>query len=94
MVRLPLEPAHAALGYAWQTAAAMYATFGTRTDLSHPVEVQVGNRDELIDRAIACGDEHAIKFTEVCLREYALNPDQAFLAAAQHATRTLSRGEG
>ncbi len=49
-----------------------------------------GSNDELIDRAIACGDEHAIKFTEVCLREHALNPDPAFLAAAAHATQMLS----
>jgi hypothetical protein len=26
------------------------------------------------------GDEHAIKFTEACLREYALNPDPDLLA--------------
>ena len=28
------KTAHAALAYAWQAAAAMYATFGTRADLS------------------------------------------------------------
>jgi Questin oxidase-like len=81
---------HAALAYAWQTAAAMYATFGTRTDFSRLSEIKVGNPEELIDRAIACGDEHAIKFTEVCLREHALNPDPAFPAAADHAIRMLS----
>jgi len=80
----------AALAYAWQTAAAMYATFGTRADLSHLDEIKVGTKDELIDGAIACGDEHAIKFTEVCLREHALKPDPVFLAAAGHATRMLS----
>jgi hypothetical protein len=84
------KTARAALAYAWQTAAAMYATFGTRADLSHPDEVKVGNQDELIERAIECGDEHAIKFTEVCLREHALKPDPAFLAAASHAIRMLS----
>jgi Questin oxidase-like len=81
---------HAALAYAWQTAAAMYATFGTRSDLSRFDEIKLGSKDELIDRAIACGDEHAIKFTEVCLREHALKPDPAFLAAASHAVRMLS----
>ena len=30
-------------------------------------------------RAIECGDEHAIKFTEVCLREYELNPRPEYL---------------
>ncbi len=80
----------AALAYGWQCAAAMYATFGTRADLSHFDEVKVGTQEELIERAIACGDEHAIKFTEVCLREHALNPEPTFLAAANHATQMLS----
>jgi hypothetical protein len=83
---------HTALAYAWQTAAAMYATFGTRADLSriHMDEVQAPNAEELVERAIACGDEHAIKFTEVCLRERAFNPDPVFLAAAEHAIQMLS----
>jgi hypothetical protein len=83
--------AHAALRYAWQAAAAMYATFGVSADLPRVEEVKIRDVDELVDRAIACGDEHAIKFTEVCIREHALNPDPAFLAAAQHAIRMLSR---
>lgn len=68
----------------------MYATFGTRSDLSRFDEIKVGSNDELIDRAIACGDLHAIKFSEVCLREHALKPATAFLAAAAHATKMLS----
>jgi Questin oxidase-like len=82
--------AHAALAYAWQAAAAMYATFGTRADLSRFEQVKAGNENELVERAIECGDEHAIKFTEVCLREHALNPNPAFMAAADHAIRMLS----
>ncbi len=87
--------ARPALAYAWQTAAAMYATFGTCADLTGIESAdRVRTKDELIDRAIECGDEHAIKFTEVCLREHALNPDPAFVAAADHAIRMLSRAEG
>jgi hypothetical protein len=84
--------ARAALAYAWQTAAAMYATFGTQADLSrlHIEGSRACDIDGLIDRAIACGDEHAIKFTEVCLREHGLNPDPAFFAAANQAVRRLS----
>src|SRR5271154_6435676 len=86
------ETAHSALAYAWQAAAAMYATFGTRADLSRIYidEAKVPDADELIDRAIACGDEHAIKFTEVCLREHAFKADHAFFAAAAHAIQMLS----
>ncbi len=85
--------ARAALAYAWQAAAAMYATFGTRADLARVDEGKVWQKDELVERAIACGDEHAIKFTEVCIREHALNPDSVFLAAADHAIRMLSGGK-
>jgi hypothetical protein len=83
---------HSAAAYAWQAAAAMYATFGTSADLSriHIDGAKAWNADELIERAIACGDEHAIKFTEVCLREHALNPDPAFFAAAGHAIQMIS----
>ncbi len=41
-----------------------------------------GDRDDLVDRALATGDEHAIKFTEACLREYALNPKPLYLRQA------------
>lgn len=84
--------AHAALAYAWQAAAAMYATFGVSTELPRVDEIKTRDIDELIERAIVGGDEHAIKFTEVSIREYALNPDPAFLAASEHAIRMLRRG--
>ena len=87
--------AHAALAYAWQTAAAMYATFGTRAGLGRieTDQVKVSDKDGLVERAIASGDEHAIKFTEACLREHGFNPDPAFLAAADHAIRMLGGAE-
>ena len=68
----------------------MYATFGTCSDLPRVDRFDAGDADELFDRAIACGDEHAIKFTEVCLREHAFNPDPAFLVAANRAIEMLS----
>ena len=84
--------ARTALGYAWQAAAAMYATFATSASLPRVDDAKIRDIDELIERAIASGDEHAIKFTEVSIREYALNRDPAFLAASEHAIRMLSRG--
>ena len=38
--------------------------------------------DELAARAADHGDVHVVKFTEACLREHALQPDPAYLAAA------------
>jgi hypothetical protein len=45
--------------------------------------------EDLIDRAVASGDEHAIKFTEACLREHALSPQPVFLTAVAHACGVL-----
>jgi hypothetical protein len=78
------------LRYAWQAAAAMYAALGrpasvaTAQPPARPVEA-------LIDRAVATGDEHAIKFTEACLREHAASPRPIYLAAAWDAVERLGR---
>ena len=47
-------------------------------------------RDDLIDRAIRSGDEHAIKYTEACLSEYSLSPSPIYLRAADHAIGLLT----
>lgn len=46
---------------------------------------------ELAARAVEHGDEHVIKFTEACLREYALRPDPRYPAAAFAAQRRIGR---
>jgi hypothetical protein len=75
-----LSPATARLAarYAWQSCAAIHS----RAHYPHPfaLPAEPPSRDDLIDRAVFSGDEHAIKFTEACLREHALNPDPVFLA--------------
>jgi hypothetical protein len=35
-------------------------------------------------------DEHGIKITEACLREYRINPKPVYLAAARACTRDLA----
>ncbi len=50
---------------------------------------RAGRFDDLIDRAIATRDEHAIKFTEACRRENALNPKPVYFAAARDAVSRL-----
>lgn len=81
------DSAQAAMRYAWQAAAALYVTFGRAPRPERMPDQVTENRDELIDRALANGDEHAIKLTEVCLGEYALDPNPMYLAAARHATK-------
>jgi len=59
----------------------MYAIYG-RVNPIETCELPDEDRDQLIDRAIAIGNEFAIIFTAACLREYALYPRPASLAAA------------
>ncbi len=79
-----------ALRYAWQVAAGIYAAYSDTDSLPQatPPERDV---DDIIDRALATGDEHAIKFTEACLREHAVMADPAFLAAADLVGERLAR---
>jgi hypothetical protein len=79
----------ALLRYGWQGAAALYAASGGKWASPAPAPPPKGDRDDLVDRAIATGDEHAIKFTEACLREYALNPKPVYLDAARAAVASL-----
>lgn len=87
---LPADAARAALRYAWQTGAALYATYGATAPSMEAIAAPPGGRTALIDAAIASGDYHAIKLTEAALREYELNPSPAYLAAAHHAISALS----
>jgi hypothetical protein len=88
---LSAETARAALGYAWQASAALYATFGSPQSLSRAGD-RTPDPDRLVARAIASGDEHAIKFTAACLGEHALTKESAFLHAADHGITAMSPG--
>lgn len=82
------ETARAAFPYAWQTTAAIYSADARKGDPQREPESKLA-RPELVARALDSGDEHAIKFTEVMLAEHELNPDPAYLAAAEDAIQRL-----
>jgi hypothetical protein len=82
--------AQAALRCLWQTQCALYATFALVTP-QHTVESTPDSPADLIDLAVAHGDEHVIKFTEACLREDRIAPAPAYRAAARHAITILKR---
>jgi hypothetical protein len=82
--------AREALARLWQADAALYVALGVAPPYAGAVAAPVESRAALIDRAIATHDEHAIKFTEALLREYANRPCPVYLAAAAQATRALS----
>ena len=87
---VPKEEAPGVLRHGWHAAAGLYSAFAT----GGPVEAadEDIDREDLIDRSIATKDEHAIKFTEACLRENIVRPDPVYLAAAAHAAEFL-RGD-
>jgi hypothetical protein len=89
---LSSSTAAAAMKFTWQACAAIYATFGRHDVPATPDRYTDApfDRDDLIDQAVSTRDEHAIKFTEACLREYALTPDPAFIVAAKEAIKRLS----
>jgi hypothetical protein len=78
--------ARLAARYAWQACAGIYAWYATTPPPSPASFMPPAEALEtLIDRAVAASGAHTIKFTEACLREYALNPQPVYLAAARDA---------
>jgi hypothetical protein len=83
--------ARAALRYAWQAGCGLYACFGGATATAEDTKPREKDEDQLVDRAIAHGDEHVIKFTEACLHRHALSPSPAYFAAADHVLGIIPR---
>ena len=86
---LSAEATQASLRYAWQTTAAFYSA----TVLEPPIEeVELPEESvySIVDEALACPDEHGIKVTEVCLRNYGRDANPVHLAAALSTTRRLN----
>src|SRR5215471_249649 len=82
--------ARLAARYAWQACAAIYAWYSTTPPLA-PAHLTPPAEDPetLIDRAVVAGGAHTIKFTEACLREYALHPNPVYLLAARDAAERV-----
>lgn len=78
-----------ALQYTWQAQCGIYAAFGQGCAPEQAIVAPRESREQLIDMAVRNGDEHVIKLTEACLREYELNPQPEYLAAARHAMGIL-----
>ena len=74
--------------YAWQGAAGIHAAFSLPVPRLERPAAQGG--EDLVDRAVATGDEHAFKFVETCLREYGIASRPAYLAAAREMIERLS----
>jgi hypothetical protein len=73
----------------WQVAAAIQSAYGDGPVRPPPDRGASRDRDQLIDQAVATYDEHAIKFTEACLRQYDELMDPVFLLAADDVGERL-----
>jgi Questin oxidase-like len=83
--------AGAAARYAWQAGCGLYSCFGQHTATAEEIGRSGVDEDELVDRAIAHGDEHVIKFTEACLHRNALSPSPVYFAAVEHVLEMIPR---
>jgi hypothetical protein len=83
--------ARGALRYGWQSGCALYACYGGDNAVIDDVDTREEDADERIDRAVAHGDEHVIKFTEACLSRHTLDPSPVYLAAADHVLGMIPR---
>ena len=79
------EDRDAELGYVWQATAALHVAYDV--DRKSPVGADaVPRAEDLVERALASGDEHAIKLTEAALRSFARSEEPALLWAAADAS--------
>jgi hypothetical protein len=85
------EIARHALRYAWQSGCALYACFGSGIAFADAVSPCEKVEQQLVEQAIANGDEHVIKFTEACLSRHGLAGSAAYLAAADHVAGIVRR---
>src|SRR5262249_49327318 len=78
--------ARLAARYAWQACAGIYAWYSAVPPaVADDLPPRTADVETLIDRAVVATGAHTIKFTEACLREYALNPTPVYLLAAHDA---------
>ena len=82
------EDRDAALGYVWQAAAALHVGYDLDRLALAPTKAPPST-DDLVDSAVASGDEHAIKLTEAALRSFGRSGEPALLLAAADACRRL-----
>jgi hypothetical protein len=88
---LGAETQRAALRFAWQAGCALYAAFDGKFPAPEAASGATPDPDELVDRAVAHGDEHVIKFTEACLARHRSHPVPCYPAAVARVLDVMRR---
>jgi hypothetical protein len=83
--------ARSLLRFGWQAGCGLYACFGGDVPYRREVALDNTEPEALIERALANGDEHVIKFTEACLARHKIAPSPAYFAAIRHAFDIVRR---
>jgi hypothetical protein len=83
--------ARSLLRYGWQAGCGLYACFGNGAGILAEVIAEDEAAESLIDRAVAHGGEHVIKFTEACLARDAIDSSPSYRAAAANALGAIGR---
>lgn len=86
---LPADTARATHDALWRLAAGLYSVHAPDAETEPLPLGEPAAEEDLIDRAVANGDEHAIKLTEACLRQYRSTGDHMLLHAAEHGLTLL-----
>lgn len=77
----------AAIGFAFRTVAAAYAVKAKGPQAFDPVASPTTSADALLEKGGARSDEHDIKLTEACVREFRAGGGEELLAAAEARLR-------
>ncbi len=77
----------------WHVSAAVASSFSRWQPVAGDVEPSDLTPEEVLARAVAHGDTHAMKFAEACVREHAIRPSPIYLRAASHVLEALPTWE-
>ena len=84
------QPMYELLEHGWHAVASMVAVWRPPTPV--PVEGPPPSRERLIEKALACHDEHAIKLVDACLTAHERFDLPELLHAADVLVDSLTRG--
>ena len=91
---LPADQHRSTVAAAWQLAAAIIAAYASPPELYDVTEVDEPAKSpaELAEAAIEHGDDHVLKLTEACLRQFQITGDPTLLVSADRFRQRIDPG--